>query len=117
MGEVIVYANSPLRCYCQIKLDNRERVFISIVSTRNPSVKVTKLSLFGLWPSKILWEYNPARAGGEDEFFQNIIEMFPDPLSLKRRHPLDIISERLLQCKSSPEVQAALLDAERQISV
>ena len=63
MGEVIVYANSPLRCYCQIKLDNRERVFISIVSTRNPSVKVTKLSLVYLAFGPLKFSGNTTRPG------------------------------------------------------
>ena len=116
MSEVIVYANSVLRSYCQIKLDSGERVLISILSNRKAGVKVMKLSLFGFWPTATLWEYTPTKAGGEETFFQNMIAMFPDTLSAERRHPLDIVCERLLLCKSTAEVRTSLQQAERSLA-
>jgi hypothetical protein len=115
MSKVITYANSKHLCYCQIKLDSGERVLISIITVPKPSVQLKKLCFFGLWPIQTIWEYNPTMAGGYDAYVQKMMIMFQDPSATEPKHPLDVLRDRLLQCKSIPEVRDSLLEAEHNI--
>jgi hypothetical protein len=116
MGRVVTYANNNYQCFCQIKLDNSERVLISIVTVPKPSVKVMKLVFLGLWPIQTVWEYNPTMAGGYEHYVRNMMLMFQDALSKEPKHPLDILRDRLLPCSSISEVRDSLLEAERRLS-
>jgi hypothetical protein len=116
MGKVVTYGNSNHQCFCQIKLDNGERVLISIVTVPRPSVKVMKLAFFGLWPVQTIWEYNPTMAGGYEHYVRNMMLMFQDMSSQEARHPLDVLRDRLLPCSSISEVRESLLDAEHRLS-
>ena len=100
MSKVVAYANNKYLCYCQIKLDSGERVLISIASAPTPCVEVKKLSFFGLWPIQTIWEYNPTMAGGYDAYVRNMMTMFQDPLAMEPKHPLDVLRDRLLPCRS-----------------
>jgi hypothetical protein len=51
-------------------------------------------------------------AGGYDAYIKNMMQMF---LSTEQKHPLDILRDQLLPCKSISEVQKYLLDAESAI--
>jgi len=117
MSEVITYANNKYQCFCQIKLPSRDRVLISIASAPTPSVKIVKLGLLGLWPVQTIWEYNPIMAGGYEAYLRKMMMMFQDPASQEPKHPLDILRDRLLPCKSISEVRDSLLEAERTLSV
>jgi hypothetical protein len=112
MGKVVTYANNNYLCYCQIKLDNGERVLISIATTPTPSVKIKKLVFFGLWPIQTIWEYNPTMAGGYEHYVRKMMIMFQDPSALEPKHPLDILRDRLLPCKSISEIRDFLFEAE-----
>jgi hypothetical protein len=116
MSNVVTYANNNYLCYCQIKLDSSERVLISIASTPTPCVKIVKLIFRGLWPIKTIWEYNPTMAGGYDAYIRKMMQMFQGPFSLEPKHPLDILRDRLLPCKSISEVRDSLFEAERSLS-
>lgn len=116
MGKVVTYANNKYQCFCQIKLDNGERVLISIASAPTPSVKLMKLGFFGMWPVQTIWEYNPTMAGGYDAYVRKMMKMFQDPLAVEPNHPLDILRDRLLPCRSISEVRNSMLEAERNIS-
>jgi hypothetical protein len=116
LGKVVTYANNKLQCFSQIKLDNGERVLISIATTQTPSVKVMKLAFLGLWPIQTVWEYNPTMAGGYDAYVRKMIAMFQDPLADEPKHPLDILRDRLLPCRSIAEVRESLFQAERNVS-
>jgi hypothetical protein len=116
MGKVVTYANNKYQCFCQIKLDNGERVLISIANAPTPSVKLRKLGFLGLWPLQTIWEYNPTMAGGYDAYVRKMMKMFQDPLAGEPKHPLDILRDRLLPCKSISEVRDSMLEAEHNLS-
>ena len=116
MSEVVTYANSECLCYCQIKLDSGERALISIASAPTPCVKLKKLGFFGLWPIQTIWEYNPTMAGGYEAYVRKMMQMFQDPSALEPKHPLDILRDRLLPCRSISEVRDSLFESERNIS-
>lgn len=116
MSKVVTYANTNYLCYCQIMLDSGERVLISIASTPTPCVKIKKLVFLGLLPIQTIWEYNPMMAGGYEAYIQKMMQMFQDPSAQEPKHPLDILRDRLLLCKSISEVQDSLFEAERNIS-
>ena len=116
MSKVVTYANNKYLCYCQIKLDNGERVLISIASAPTPCVKLKKLVFFGMWPIQTIWEYNPTMAGGYEAYVRKMMQMFQDPSALEPKHPLDILRDRLLPCRSASEVRDSLFEAERNIS-
>jgi hypothetical protein len=113
MSEIVRYSNTKLTCYCQIKLDSGERILISIATAPKPCVKVIKLVCHGMLPIQTIWEYNPTMAGGYDAYVRNMMQMF---ISIEPKHPLDILRDQLLPCKSIPEVQKYLLDAESGMS-
>ena len=116
MGKVVTYANNKNQCYCQIQLDNGEKVLISIASALTPSVKLAKLGFFGMWPVRTIWEYNATMAGGYDAYVRKMMKMFQNPLEAEPKHPLDILRDRLLPCRSISEVQYSMLEAERNLS-
>lgn len=116
MGKVTHYANNRFMCCCSIKLASGERVFISIASAPTPSVKIQKMALLGILPVQTIWEYNPVMAGGYDAYIRKMMVMFQDPLASAPKHPLDILRDRLLPCRSISEVRDSLFRAERSIS-
>ena len=116
MSKVVAYANNKYLCYCQIKLDSSERVLISIASAPTPCVRVKKLSFFGLWPIQTIWEYNPTMAGGYDAYVRNMMSMYQDPLTMEPKHPLNVLRDRLLPCRSISEARDSLFEAERNLS-
>jgi|GEM_PF-1515210 len=115
MGNVIAYKNNNSQCFCQIKLDNRERILISIAGTPTPSIKVFKL-LWGMIPIKSIWKLSSTMAGGYDTYIKKVIAMFitaKDKNDMK--HPLDAIRDKLLPCQSVEEVLQVLIDAEKRV--
>jgi hypothetical protein len=116
MGNVTHYANNRFMCCCSIKLASGERVFISIASAPTPSVRIQKMALLGILPVQTIWEYNPVMAGGYDAYIRKMIMMFQDPLAEEPKHPLDILRDRLLPCRSISEVRDSLFRAERSVS-
>ena len=116
MSKVVTYANNKYQCFSQIKLDDGERILISIASAPTPSIKVIRLAFFGLWPIQTIWEYNPTIAGGYDAYARNLAKMFLDPLATELKHPLDILRDRLLPCRSITEAQDSLFHAEHSLS-
>lgn len=115
MGKVVTYANNNYLCYCQIKFENGEIVLISIVTVPTPSVKIKKLIFFGLLPIQTIWEYDPKMAGGYEHYIRNMMIMFQEPSAVDLKHPLDILRDRLLPCKSISEVRDSLFEAESKL--
>ena len=107
MSSVATYQNTNRQCFCQIKFDSGERVLISIASRPTPSVKIMRMTLGGLLPRETIWEYNTAVAGSVGAYAQNLMEMFP-PDASQSVHPLDVIRDALLQCRSIAECQTLL---------
>jgi hypothetical protein len=116
MGEVVTYANNTRQCFCQIKFESGERVLISIAGAPTPSVKIMKIGFLGMIPTQTIWEYNPTMAGGYEAYVRKMMLMFQDPNTSEPKHPLDILSDRLLPCRSIPEAQDSLFAAERSVS-
>ena len=56
MGKIITYKNEGAKgIFSQIKLDNGERVLISIATDE---IKIFKLKFFGNIPSKTVWQFS-----------------------------------------------------------
>ena len=91
-------------------------MLISIASAPTPSIKIFKMGLFGIFPIQTIWEYNPTMAGGYEAYVRKMMMMFQDPLAKELKHPLDILRDRLLPCRSIAEVRDSLFNAERSVS-
>ena len=58
MGKIITYKNNDKEKFCQIKLENVERILISIA---NEGLAIFKLSFFGMIPGGKIWEEKDVR--------------------------------------------------------
>jgi hypothetical protein len=96
MGRIITYRNDRKYCFCQYQLDDGERVLISIGSG---SIRVYKVILWGNIPTRTVWEAN---APGDIAFLLDSDEKF-------NKHPLDLVLDRIIGCKTLSEVPAQLL--------
>ncbi len=115
MSKVITYKNDESACFCQIELDDGERILISIASAPSPSIKILEL-VQGTIPTKTIWEFNATMAGGYGAYIEKMIKMFVDSrldANDEIKQPLDAIRDKLLPCHSVKEVLHALIDAER----
>lgn len=120
MGQVITYKNNALMCFCQIRFENGDRILISIASKPTPTIAVVKLGLLGLRPKETIWSYSSSVAGSDDAFVQNLAKMFfpyHEAQHLKNTdpnvpHPLDLLRDLLLPCRSIAEAREFLLRAE-----
>lgn len=91
MAEVISYKPGA---YCQLKLASRERVLISCAQT---GIKIMKLGLGGLIPTKTIADWPVSR-------IEEAISIFADegnPL----QHPLEAIKNKLITCSSIREIE------------
>ena len=93
-----------------------QQSLISIAAAPTPSVKVFKMGFFGMFPVQTIWEYNPTMAGGYDAYLRKMMLMFQDPFAEELKHPLDILRDRVLPCKSISEVRDSFFNAERSAS-
>ena len=91
VAEVINYKPGA---YCQIKLASRERVLISCAQT---GIKIVKLGLGGLIPTKTIAEWPVAQ-------IEAAILIFADE-SKPTQHPLDAIKNKLTLCSSVREIE------------
>ena len=91
MAEVINYKAGA---YCQLKLASRERVLISCAQT---GIKIIKLGLGGLIPTKTIAEWPFAQ-------IEAAALIFADE-SNPTQHPLDAIKSKLMTCTSISEIE------------
>jgi len=97
MGKIVTYKNDRQRgMFCQIKLDNGEKVFISIAQS---GAKISKMKLGGLIPGETIWESNDVKA---------MVELFGDENS-PNRDLLDSIVAYLVDCKTLEEAKQKLV--------
>ena len=54
-------------------------------------------------------------AGGYEAYVQKMMIMFQYQSATEPKQPLDVLRDRLLQCRSISEVRDSLLEAERNI--
>jgi hypothetical protein len=91
MANIVAYKPGA---YCQIRFANGERVLISCAQT---GIKIMKLGLWGLFPTRTIVDWPIAQLA-------SAIEIFADP-NQPGLHPLDAIKNRLMSCSSIVEVQ------------
>ena len=94
-------------------MDNGERILISIAAVPIPSIKIMELSHSGIWPKRTIWEYDSRIVGGEEAYARDLFEMFEDPIDDVFKHPLDILRDRFLTCRSISDIKDSILNAER----
>lgn len=100
MSKVITYKNTVSECFCQIKLDDGNRILISIANT----ICLYKMKWLGAWPSEKLFEFSLS---------QFLYSKFPPVKKVREQtgsfaDPLDILRDVLIQCNSIEEVKTAL---------
>ena len=113
MSRVVTYANNNYQCFCQIELDNGERILISIAALPIPSIKIMELSRSGWWPRRTVWEYDSKIAGGEENYARDLFEMFDGSVDGTFKHPLDILRDRFLTCRSISDIKNSISNAEQ----
>jgi hypothetical protein len=91
MAEVISYKPGA---YCQLKLASRERVLISCAQT---GIKIMKLSLGGLIPTKTIPDWPVSR-------LEKAIDVFAEEAN-PSQHPLEAIKNKLITCSSIREIE------------
>jgi hypothetical protein len=106
MGDIITYKNAGAAgVYSQIKLDNGERILISIAQ---PGVQVYKLGFMGLIPTGTIWKSSDLRRMAV--LFGNDIQ--------SESSLLDAIIRKRVGCVSIDEVRTLLsesIDAPRNL--
>ncbi len=91
MAEVITYKPGA---YCQLKLASRERVLISSAQT---GIKIMKLGLCGLIPTKTIAAWPVSR-------LEAAIRIFADEDN-PSQHPLEAIKTKLMTCSSIRDIE------------
>lgn len=101
MSDIITYQNNSSGKYCQIKLDDGNRILISIAQ---PGIKIIKLKWGGLWPSGDIFDIST------NDLFSDKYKSALTKLSEKSLEPdmLDVFKNILIECKSLQEVQDTL---------
>jgi hypothetical protein len=95
VGEIVAKRDNQLQCFAQLKLDNGDRILISVA---RGLVKVSKLGWLGLWPVATLWE---TRTVAETS------NAFLRPETARMR-PLDGMIATLIDCRSAGAVVVKL---------
>jgi len=114
MSRQITFKNSQKAQYCQIKLDDGKRIFISVAEGK---VRVSTMKWFGAFPNQTISEFD-VMALLENTFYQNVLRYLRENKdenlefsaeSLKYGfNQLDVFRVVLLRCLSLPEVEKAL---------
>lgn len=101
MGEIVTYKNAgKAGIFSQIKLDNGERILISIAE---PGVQIFKLGFGGLFPMGTVWE------SGD---LQQMTVLFGD-FALSESMLLDAVINKLIRCRSIDDVKQLLSETGR----
>jgi hypothetical protein len=95
VGEIVAKRDNKRQCFAQLKLDNGDRILISVASGL---VRVSKLGWRGLWPVATLWETQTVDETG-NAFFRSDTALM---------RPLDGIIATLIDCESAGAVVARL---------
>jgi len=107
MGEVITYMNAgEIGLFCQIKLDSKERILISIGKEDDTSespggIKILELDPSGLTPIRTIWETTDLN----EMIYFFMIDDVKKPIE---KTLLDCVKDKLINCKSIKEVKDKL---------
>jgi len=107
MSEIITYKNGPSGKYCQIKLDDGNRILISIAQT---GVKVMKLKWGGMIPSGDIFDITTQELFSE-EYKHAREKLTEKSIALDM---LDVFKEILIECGSLEEAVKTLDDIFRE---
>jgi hypothetical protein len=91
MAEIVTYKPGA---YCQLKLASGERVLVSCAQT---GIKIMKVALGGLIPTRTIANWSISELGAA-------IEIFADE-GTPSQHPLEAIKNKLLTCSSIKEIE------------
>jgi hypothetical protein len=91
VAEVISYKPGA---FCQLKLASRERILISCAQS---GIRIMKLSLGGLIPTKTIADWPFSR-------LEEAIRIFADEAN-PTQHPLEAIKSKLMTCSSIRDVE------------
>jgi hypothetical protein len=96
MGRIVTYQNSGVKgVYSQIKLDNGERILISLAQS---GLEIFKLGLGGLVPTGTVWKTSD---------LHQMAMLFGD-FALSEGNLLDAVIRKLIGCSSIDEVKTVL---------
>lgn len=95
MAKIVTYKPGA---YCQLKLASGERVLISCAQT---GIKIIKLALGGLIPTRTIVDWPIAE-------LVSAIELFADEAA-PTQHPLDAIKNKLIHCSSIKAIEQLCL--------
>jgi len=101
MSQIITYKCDSSGKYCQIKLDDGNRILISIAQE---GAKIFKLKWGGLWPSETIFNIST------NDLFSDEYKFARERLTERSfaLDMLDVFKEILIQCKSLEEVREEL---------
>jgi len=101
MSQIITYKCDPSGKYCQIKLDDGNRILISMAQT---GARICRLKWGGLWPAETIFDI-PTSDLFSDEYKFARERLTEKSLALDM---LDVFKEILLPCKSLEDVKEEL---------
>lgn len=101
MSEIITYSNSPTGKYCQIKLDDGNRILISIAQT---GIKVMKMKWGGILPAGDIFDISTQDLFSE-QYKRARERLTKVSLELDM---LDVFKDVLLPCKTLDEAKKVL---------
>lgn len=100
MVEIITYMPGA---YCQLKLASGEHILIRCCD--QTGIKIMKLSLDGLLPTKTIADWPISRIA-------TAIHSFADE-NAPSQHPLETIKNKLITCSSIRDVEQTVLSADK----
>lgn len=101
MSEIITYKNSPSGKYCQIKLDDGNRILISLAQT---GIKVMKMKWGGVMPAGDIFDISTQDLFSEK--YRHSREKLTE-ISLEL-DMLDVFKDVLLPCRTLDEAKKVL---------
>lgn len=102
MSKIITYKRDNTGKFCQIKLDDGNRILISVAQ---PGIRVYKLKWMGAIPSETIFDISTDTLFSDQHRHsrQKLTEVSLEP------DMLDVLKDVLLPCKSLGEVKSTLL--------
>jgi len=95
MAEILAKKDNKVQCFANLKLDNGERVMISVAQT---GVRISKMKWAGMIPAATLWET------------KSLTEVYEKFFNAHKptQTPLESIIDKITDCRSCVEIIARL---------
>lgn len=103
MSKIITYKKDSNGKYCQLKLDDGNRILISVAQ---PGIRIYTLKWLGAIPSNTIFDIST------EDLFSEQYKIAREKLTEKSLEPdmLDVFKDILIPCSSLREVQTVLTD-------